>query len=93
MSALTQRELAELLGGSPPKEAMYRVIVDLQARTIHADGKAEPLKPGMALGRRHPAGPPAYPGVGVAEVKSIVAREVNATLSASTVIDGLSWII
>lgn len=48
-SALTQHELAQLLGGDPPKEPMYRVFVALQSQSVIAYGKPTRLKPGMAL--------------------------------------------
>jgi membrane fusion protein len=47
--ALTQHELTELLGGDPPKEPMYRVVVALEAQSVMAYGKEAALKPGMAL--------------------------------------------
>jgi membrane fusion protein len=47
--ALTQHELTELLGGDPPKEPMYRVVVALDAQEVIAYGKPTALKPGMAL--------------------------------------------
>lgn len=47
-SALSPAEAASLLGQSVPTP-LYRVVVKLDHQTIDAYGKAEALKPGMAL--------------------------------------------
>ncbi|HEX7341823.1 MAG TPA: HlyD family efflux transporter periplasmic adaptor subunit [Rhodanobacteraceae bacterium] len=48
-SALTPAEITQLLGRSPPPEALYRVKVTLAAQSIEAYGKRRTLLPGMAL--------------------------------------------
>lgn len=48
-SALTPVEVGVLRGGAPVEEPMYRVDVDLRAQSIQAYGRAEPLRPGMAV--------------------------------------------
>jgi membrane fusion protein len=48
-SALTPNEVMTLLGGEPPKESLYRVEVRLDQQHVEAYGRAEELKPGMAL--------------------------------------------
>lgn len=48
-SALTQSEVATLLGGQAPPVPLYRVRARLDAQHIMAYGRPEALRPGMAL--------------------------------------------
>ena len=48
-SALSQSEIATLLGGQAPPTPLYRVRTRLDAQHIIAYGRPEALKPGMAL--------------------------------------------
>lgn len=48
-SALTGSELRTLTGSDQPAEPFYRVRVALEAESIMAYGKPEPLKPGMLV--------------------------------------------
>ncbi len=48
-SALSSSEVAALAGSNQVTEPMYRVLVALDAQTITAYGKPEPLRPGMLV--------------------------------------------
>jgi membrane fusion protein len=48
LSALTPSEVGTL-GGRQVSEPMYRVKVELEKQYVMAYGKAQPIKPGMAL--------------------------------------------
>ncbi|MGD9582681.1 MAG: HlyD family secretion protein [Lysobacterales bacterium] len=48
-SVLNASEVAALLGSNQASEPMYRVLVALDAQSIRAYGKAEPLRPGMLV--------------------------------------------
>lgn len=48
-SALSAGEIAALVGNNQASEPFYRVLVALDAQTITAYGKPEPLRPGMLV--------------------------------------------
>lgn len=49
-SALSPSEVSLLLGGQPPvNEPQYRILVDLPAQDVQVYGRAERLRPGMAV--------------------------------------------